>query len=294
LSDSRYVLVTGASGLLGARVADRLAVRGWRVRCLVHRHPVSERHEHVSGDLGDPESLGRAVHGVNAIIHLAGTTHARRADAYYRTNAGGTKNLIEAAARAGTGRFVLVSTRAIDPGGGAYSRSKGEAEAALSESEVPHVIIRLPEIYGAGGVEGVERIIRLAQRSAPIPLVGGEERICPLHVDDALDACEGALTGPDCLGLTLTIAGDCLALRDFATTVISVLDSHSKIVAVPVAVVRLASKVAHVVPLPIYPDQLTRLTSPKPAPSADAPRLLGFTPRPLSVGLRSLDPARVS
>jgi NADH dehydrogenase len=290
----RIVLLTGASGLLGSRLAARLAKRGWTVRCLVHRRPVPHAHERVDGALDDLPSLRVAVRGADAVVHLAAVTHARRPEAYFATNVEGTRNLIASATEAGVDRFVHVSTRAISREGGAYSESKADAEAIVEASVVGPVIVRLPELYGIDGSEGVERIVAQARRGAPIPVVWGDARVCPLPGEDVLAALTGAVEHPGLAGRTFTLGGKCVTIREFAAAAAAAFGSTSRIVEIPVPLVSLMAALARWLPLPLYPDQLARHQAPKPAPSPDAPALLGFTPTPIDIGLERLARAGTS
>jgi nucleoside-diphosphate-sugar epimerase len=275
------VLVTGASGRLGVSVVARL--RGsHRVRALVHRREV-DADEVAHGDLVTGEGLRAALDGVDAVVHLAGLTHSRRASEYDRVNVEGTRNLVEAARD--VERIVLVSTRAIDPAGGAYSASKARAEELVRAAPVGWVVLRLAEVYGAGGREGVDAIVASARSGRPVLLVGdGSTEVCPIHVDDACDAIVGAFRAPT--GRTYTIGGDCRPLRAFAEACIDAFGSRSRIVRVPKQLVALAARASSVVPLPLVPDQPARLSAPKERPSPDAEAELGFRVRPLAEGLR--------
>jgi dihydroflavonol-4-reductase len=110
-------LVTGATGFLGSHVARLLVQRGDAVRLLVR--PSSSGRlleglpaEHVAGDLRDAESLRAAVAGVDTVYHVAADYRlwARDPREIYESNVLGTKNLLEAARRAGVARFVYTST----------------------------------------------------------------------------------------------------------------------------------------------------------------------------------------
>ncbi|MFN7933084.1 MAG: NAD-dependent epimerase/dehydratase family protein [Bryobacteraceae bacterium] len=108
------VLVTGATGFLGWHVAKHLVESGERVRALV-RPSSSVREldvEVASGDLRDPGSLERAVAGCDAVYHVAADYRlwAKDSGELYRSNVDGTRNMLEAARRAGVGRFVYTST----------------------------------------------------------------------------------------------------------------------------------------------------------------------------------------
>jgi NADH dehydrogenase len=279
---ARTVLVTGAAGGLGRALIPVLRSRDWRVRALVHRRPVEAADEQVGGDLRDAASLVRAADGAEAVLHLAARTHARRTADYSEANVEGTRRLLAA----GLPRFVHVSTRAIGEGGGGYSDSKREAERLVERSEAEWVIVRLPEVYGAGSTEGVDAIIEGARRGRAIPLVGrGDDEVCPVHIDDVTAALAAALDAPR--GRTYTLAGECMTTRAFVEACVSTFGG-GRIVRVPVAAVRALGLASRVAPLPLYPDQLARLRAPKPAPSPEAADELGFAPRPLAEGLRAL------
>jgi dihydroflavonol-4-reductase len=151
-------LVTGASGFIGWHVAKQLIDRGHPVRALCR--PTSQIHEleveKVTGDLRDPDSLARAVHGCGVVYHVAADYRlwAKNPQELYQSNVEGTRSLIAAAKTAGVERFVYTSTVGcieppdetrpvtLDQMSGAYKRSKYLAEVvALEERELPVVIV---------------------------------------------------------------------------------------------------------------------------------------------------------
>ena len=284
------ILVTGASSAIGTRVVEQLRGQGRAVRCLVRRRPVANADEVVQGDLGDPSTLDAAVRGANVVLHLAAVTHARRSRDYVETNVLGTQRLLDAAARHGVGRFVHVSTRAISETGGAYSHSKLQAERAVTEAPVEHTIVRLSEMYGGAGAEGIDEIVSRARRGAAIPMVGkGAERVCPMHVDDAVAALVGAVAAPVAGGRTYTLGGECMSIREFAHACTRAFSTQVRLRPVPVIAVAALGLLGRVLPLPIYPDQLARLRAEdKPQPSPEAEQDLGFRTRPLAEGLAAL------
>ena len=195
------ILVTGASSAIGARVVEQLRGQSRPVRCLVRRRPVANVDECVQGDLAESSTLDAAVEGAEVVLHLAAVTHARRPRDYVETNVDGTQRLLDAAARHGVRRFVHVSTRAVSDAGGAYSVSKHMAEHAVRDARVEHTIVRLSEMYGGAGAEGIDQVVARARRGAAIPVVGdGADRVCPMHVDDAVAALAGAVAVPAASG----------------------------------------------------------------------------------------------
>src|SRR5215469_17225800 len=110
-------LVTGASGFLGSHVARQLVARGEDVRVMMrpsstNRAIADLSLEYVTGDLRDPGSLARATRGVKRVFHVAADYRlwAKRKEDIYDSNVGGTKNLLEAAARDGVEQFIYTST----------------------------------------------------------------------------------------------------------------------------------------------------------------------------------------
>lgn len=158
------VLVTGGSGLVGARLLPRLVETGVDCRALVRGGKgVPAGVTAVEGDLLDPASLTQAVEGVSAIIHLASVFRTPDADLIWRSNLEGTRNLIAAAkAHAAKARFIMASTSnvynmdsphpgreddAADPKQ-AYPASKLAAENELRQSGLNWSIQRFGFVYG--------------------------------------------------------------------------------------------------------------------------------------------------
>jgi dihydroflavonol-4-reductase len=107
-------LVTGASGFLGWHVARVLTERGHRVRALCR--PASQLREldveRVTGDLRDPDSLRRAVEDCEIVFHVAADYRlwSKHPGELYSSNVDGTRNILDAAARAKVERIVYTST----------------------------------------------------------------------------------------------------------------------------------------------------------------------------------------
>jgi len=110
-------LVTGAAGFLGSHITRQLVARGDEVRVLMrpsstNRAIADLSLEYVTGDLRDPASLDRAMNGVKRVFHVAADYRlwAKRKQDIYDSNVGGTKNLLDAAKRAGVEQLIYTST----------------------------------------------------------------------------------------------------------------------------------------------------------------------------------------
>lgn len=110
-------LVTGAAGFLGSHVTRQLVARGEEVRVLMRASSTNRAIadlslEYVTGDLRDAPSLDRAMKGVKRVFHVAADYRlwAKRSRDIYDSNVEGTKNLLEAAKRAGVQQLIYTST----------------------------------------------------------------------------------------------------------------------------------------------------------------------------------------
>jgi nucleoside-diphosphate-sugar epimerase len=211
------VLLTGGSGFLGSYVAEQLAAGGHAVRALVR--PSSDKKilekiagiEFLNGAIDEPATLGPAVEGVEAVVHVAGIVKARKPEEFHQVNAQGTKNLLTAClARGGLKKFVFVSSlAAMGPSKDGtpvredappnpvthYGRSKLEAERAVlaESSRLPVTVIRPPMIYGPRDRETLAFFTSVKNRV--LPLIGsGDNTLSVVYAADAASAIVKAVT----------------------------------------------------------------------------------------------------
>ncbi len=204
--------LTGATGFLGGRVAQTLAVEGWRLRLLVRGEldrPLSAlRPEVVRGDLADVEALRRLCRSAQAVIHVAGVVKARRPALFHEVNAEGARRLAAAAREAAPhAAFVLGSSLAARaPQLSAYARSKHEGERAVTAAlEGRACILRPPAIYGPGD-RATLGLFQAAAALPVLPVLHREVRLPLIHVQDAAAAVV-ALAGSE-------VRGRCVAVCD--------------------------------------------------------------------------------
>ncbi|MGO9487488.1 MAG: NAD-dependent epimerase/dehydratase family protein [Solirubrobacteraceae bacterium] len=217
--------MTGATGFIGGRLAQRLAGEGSTVRCLVRPGSDTAALERLEvelavGDLTDPTSLAAAVEGCSHVLHCAAlvTDWATR-DEIRRANVEGTRNLLQASIEGSVGRFVHLSTTDVygHPGGAAideshtpagfrnwYAQTKLEAEAEvrrLAGGAGPDaVIVRPATVYGPGSRDVIGEIADALRAGHMILIDHG----CPVaglcYVENLLDAVLLALRRSDASG----------------------------------------------------------------------------------------------
>ncbi len=109
--------VTGASGFIGANLVHELLARGHRVRALLRPHTderglMGLKYERVTGDIFDRDNLWRQMDGCDWCFHVAASYRLWMRDytPMYQTNVEGTRNVMEAAGRAGCQKIIYTST----------------------------------------------------------------------------------------------------------------------------------------------------------------------------------------
>ena len=201
------ILITGSSGFIGRHLRNELAGNGVRCRLLVRN--ATSLADALVGDLLQSDSLPGACSGIECVFHCAGYAHAFASsdpDAHWRINFEGTRNLVEAAGRAGTRRFVFLSSvkAMAEPGDacadeywpGEPETSYGRAKRAAEESVLEigsrygmHVVnLRLAMVYGNGGRGNLERMARGIAAGWFPPLPETANRRSLVHVSDVVDA----------------------------------------------------------------------------------------------------------
>jgi UDP-glucose 4-epimerase len=214
--DVMRVLVTGATGFLGHAVVAALTDAGHGVTSLArHANEVPDKaHRHVVADVRTPAELLPAVAEADAVCHLAGLARVRESVSepmrYWRTNLGGTLNVLDALARtAGAGapkRLVLASTGAVY--GTPRRQPIGETEPAAPSN--PYAASKLAADLAAASVAGTGAIGAVSLRAFNIAgATGGtldrdESRLIPKIL--AVQAGHAA---------ELVVNGDGSAVRDF-------------------------------------------------------------------------------
>lgn len=203
------VLVTGASGLLGRSVAQRLVDQGYEVTVLQRGAAGLAGVREVRGSLSDPAAIARAVEGCDAVIHMAAKVSVSgRHEDFVEVNVHGTQRLLDAAVAAGATDFLHVSSPSVAHSGasligagagpadpqhavGSYAKTKAEAELlaqARGAADLNVLILRPHLVWGPGDGQLTARIIDRA-RSGRMPILGsGAALVDTLYIDNAVDA----------------------------------------------------------------------------------------------------------
>ncbi|MFB4317742.1 SDR family oxidoreductase [Actinomadura sp. 21ATH] len=158
---SSTILVTGGTGVLGARVVTLLRRAGHPVRVLSrHDREPADGVQYVAVDLMTGEGLDAALEGVRTVLHLAGGPKGDDVS---------TRNLVQAAQRAGTvEHLLLISVVGADAVPVGYFARKAEAEKIVAASGIPYTILRAAQFH-----ELTLKTVRAMAKAPVLPAPGG-------------------------------------------------------------------------------------------------------------------------
>jgi dihydroflavonol-4-reductase len=305
------VVVTGATGHIGANLVRALIEKGRPTRCLVHVNTSALEGldtELVRSDISDVESLCHAFRGADVVYHLAACISLSMDDwpRLEAVNVNGTRNVIEACLRTGVRRLVhfssihalvqepletpvdenrpLVSSERCPP----YDRSKAAGEKEIRrgiEKGLDAIIINPTGVIGPYDYQPSfigEAILSMAQNSLPALVTGGFDWV------DVRDVVAGAMRAEAQApaGATYLLSGHWVSMCDIAGMVAEITGVRNSKFTCPLWLARLGAPVIQGVSRlsgkrPLYTSvSLGALRSNRNISHEKATRELGYEPRP--------------
>lgn len=318
---TRTVLVTGAAGFIGLRVARQLCERGDDVVAVV-RDPTSATGLQaigarlVQGDLGGDDEIRTAMADTDSVIHLAAIYRvgipASGHPAMYEANVTATQRVLDAAIALRVPRIVTISTvnafgnthgRVVDetyrrdPAAGFlsyYDETKYlalVATQARAEAGAPIVTVHPGTVYGRKDHSGIGAQLKAAYDGTAPYIAFGELGISPAYVDDVAAGIIAALDRGR-IGEAYVMAGENMALRDAIRITARAAGRKPPRLTVPTAVLRFGARLAPsaggAFGLPPDLREIVRSAAGVTfwASSAKAAAELGYATRDLATGVR--------
>jgi nucleoside-diphosphate-sugar epimerase len=264
------ILVTGATGAVGPRVVNELCAGGFIVRTLsadrIAAGILPNEVDARVGDINDACTVGAAVDGAEAVIHMAALLHNPEAVAekYERINVGGTATLVEAAARAGARRILFFSTIAV------YGQYRGEVftENSMPKPETPYarsklaaerivldaidsegnsigVVLRPAAVYGSRIRGNYERLAKSLAAGRFIPVGDGSNRRALIYDQDLAHAAILAMEHPMAAGRIFNASdGAAHSLENIVTAICRALGRNRPRFRLPLGPARFAAGIA--------------------------------------------------
>jgi UDP-glucose 4-epimerase len=211
IGSQKIATVTGSSGVIGPILIDHLRSQGYRVRAVDLISPegasLPKDVTFYACDLAHAARLHKALAGSDIVFHLAAKLHISNPtgvdrDDYRKMNVDGTRNLVEAANRAGVKRLVFFSTINVygstEPGAVCDERSPTRPDSWYAESKLEgedivlsgssSVVLRLAAVYGPRMKGNYPRLLRALQRGRFVMVGDGGNRRTLVHLQDVCDA----------------------------------------------------------------------------------------------------------
>lgn len=241
------ILLTGATGYIGGRLAPRLLEMGCRVRCLVRDparlqgRPWHDAVDIVAGDVLQPESLVAAMCGVQAAYYLV---HSLGGGAdFHQRDLEAARNFALAASAAGVTRIIYLGGLAeATPELSEHLRSRQQTGDALRSAGVPVTEFRAGVIVGSGSLSF--EMIRYLTERVPVMICPRwvYTRTQPIGIREVLEYLTAALAVPESSGCIIEIGGaEVVTYGEMMTTYAEVRNLKRWMVPVPVLTPRLSS-----------------------------------------------------
>jgi len=302
-----HVLVTGATGFLGAALVRRLLAERTDVRVLARssasaRDLVDRGATLAVGDVADGAVMRDALRGVDVVYHLAGRLLVPGIPeaVYRRTHVEGTRTLVACCIeQSGIQRIVHCSTtgvlgvtgdRPADESAAAaptnvYEQTKWEAELLVRQAVqrgFPAVIARPGLVYGPGDLHLVG-LFQSIQRRLFRPIGSRPVFLHPIYIDDMVEALVRCGQNPAAVGECFHVAGqEPATIASLAATIADALGVSRPGATIPLPVARAVALAADLLPsglrhlAPLTRSRVDFLTHSRVYDVTRAQRLLGF------------------
>jgi len=266
------IMLTGASGFVGAAILDELLARGHSVSALAHRRPIAREHvQSFQGGLFSMSSLIEAMRDCDAVIHLVGIIFEDRPHGvtFDRIHIEGTRHVVQVAQQLGIKRLIHMSALGTRPGAiSRYHQTKFAAEEIVRSSDLEWTIFRPSLIHGPGG-EFTKMESAWVRGKAPpyyfMPyfargLLGrsGASRIQPIYVKDLARAFVDSLSLTRTIGEVYLLAGpdiiDWPTMHRICAKEIS--GAERRVIGIPAWYARLLTRIIPAKFLPFNIDQV--------------------------------------
>jgi len=237
------ILVTGATGVVGAALLPQLLADGHQVRALV-RDPRRLGPQRVNVqlalvDLADPHGLRHAVRGCDTVIHLAAAIRDQPPRRVEEINGLGTLRLLQATERAGAERFLFFSAIGATPFQRTrFFRSKALAEEAVRDADLDTTVFAPSIVYDRD-----DPWVTLLRRLALLPMLpvsgAGSARYQPIWARDVARAVVGWVNASGEKRDRYELAGpELLSYDEIARTVAEQAGRPRPLIHVPLPLVR--------------------------------------------------------
>jgi nucleoside-diphosphate-sugar epimerase len=233
-SEAMRLFVTGARGFIGRALLERGRASGWEVAGV--DRDADPGIGVVAGDTLEPGAWSDLLAGTDVLVHTAAiVSNSAPADAIWKVNVLGTRRVLEAAAAAGVGRLVHLSsvaafgfdlpeaadeTHPVRPNGNTYVDTKIASEQVVLQAhaagEIECTVIRPADVYGPGSRPWTVLPVQMLRAGQFLLPASGRGRFSPVYIDNLIDGLMAAIESDAAAGQVFTIGdGPPVEAREF-------------------------------------------------------------------------------
>jgi uncharacterized protein YbjT (DUF2867 family) len=282
------ILLTGASGFIGAAVAQALARRGHQVVPAL-RHPPAGGGESVQVDFASVP--GRdwwrdQLAGFDAVVNTVGILREDAGRSFQALHSDAPAELFHGCVAAGVRTVVQVSSLGAEPGAPSrYHRSKLAADDVLRSLPLRGAVVLPSLVYGPGGTSAALFNKMAVSPLLPLP-AGGRMLVHPVFIDDVVEGISALVEDPPPQVETFAFAGPvAVSMRDYLAQLRAALGEPGplRVLPVPVRLFEAGAALAGRVPGSLLDGETAAMLLAGNATQHNGlPRLLRRAPRPIS------------
>jgi uncharacterized protein YbjT (DUF2867 family) len=286
------VVITGAAGLVGQNLTTLLVEEGFAQVTAIDKHAgnlaiLRRLHpgvEAIEADLAEPGTWDAAFRGASVVVQLHAQIAGKTSEPFMRNNVEATRQVLDVVRRERIPFLVHASSSVVNSvADDDYTRTKKMQERLVSESGVPHCILRPTLMFGWFDPKHLGWLARFMERTPIFPIPGhGRYMRQPLYNRDFCRAILACMEGrPN--GAVYDLTGpDRIDYIDMIRTIRDVKGLRTGIVRIPYAVFYLMLRVyaAFAARPPFTADQLKALTAGDEFTGVDIRQTFGFEPTP--------------
>lgn len=207
------ILVTGATGFVGARLLASLKEKKLQTRAAIRNPSSAIENAYVVGNINGHTNWAEALKGAATVFHCAARAHQKDNDGpraikeFNEVNVEGTSKLLQDCAEAGVRKFIYISSIKVNGDANklgrpynetdsptpddAYGRSKTKAEEQVKrfceQHGIVYAIVRPPLVYGPGVKANFKKLIDIAKKGYPVPLGLAKAPRSLIYIDNLVD-----------------------------------------------------------------------------------------------------------
>ncbi|MCN4145061.1 MAG: SDR family oxidoreductase [Thiohalomonas sp.] len=262
------VLITGSNAFIGQFLTQSLSEDGFdcmsTYRCLPEHISLNTKKYFAVGNIDAQTQWKTALTAVDSVVHLAARVHVMQETeagflaAFRAVNTEGSMNMARQAVASGVKRFVYLTSIKVNGGQTTnkpfyaddqpnprdpYGVSKFEAEQQLlalgKETGLEVVIIRPPLVYGPEVKDNFNRLIKLLDKSLPLPLAGINNARSLVNIENLCSLIQTCLTHPEAVGEVFLVSdGQDLSTSELFDYIAQPLDKKSRLFYLPAGLIK--------------------------------------------------------